>query len=94
VIGQRVGAFFGGAFLAAVLVFMGPTDLIVLRLRPALDDLYEKASGGGHIDGASVSYCEVPKPGTWIAGAIVLAAAVVAPLFIDRSKHRSPPAAA
>lgn len=83
-IAARLAAIAAGAALATILVFTGPTDVIVCDSGHMLDDWYQ-GLGGNHIDGASASYCEVPNGLTWLSSAAALAAGVAVALVLRRS---------
>lgn len=83
-IALRLAALAVGAALATVVVFTGPTDLVVCDSGHGLDDRYQRLSGGNHVDGASASYCEIPTGLTWFASAATLAAGLGVPFLLRR----------
>jgi hypothetical protein len=83
-----------GVAVAVVILFIGPNREVVcdeghLPNRVAQD--VTGGLGGGHIDGASASYCPVPANITWVAAGIAFVGLCGAGIVIARQSRTGPP---
>jgi hypothetical protein len=75
----------GGLCLLAVVAALGPSETVVCGRGHVLNRLAQSISqrlGGGHIDGATASYCTVPATSAWIAATGVFLASVVLAVIV------------